>query len=142
MAVIATQGSYALLSGLIKQYDAPEAPALFNDVLVVNTAGITTIPLGTVLGKITASGKYIPAVQTAVDGSAVAAAIYIGDATGAVADTVTAAATDVNVLALVRGKVVVSKSALVLDASYDLDAEKAVVYASLKALGILAETTV
>ena len=142
MAVIATQGSYALLSGLIKQYDAPEAPALFNDVLVVNTAGITTIPLGTVLGKITASGKYIPAVETAVDGSKVAAAIYIGDKTGAVTDTVTAAATDVNVLALVRGKVVVAKDALVLDASYNTQGKKDAVYASLKALGVFAETTV
>lgn len=140
MAVIATQGQFSLLSGLIKQYDAPEAPALFNDVLVVNTAAIKTIPLGTVLGKITASGKYIPAVETAIDGSKVAAAIYIGDATGAVADTVTVAATDTNVLALVRGKVVVSKDALVLDATYDDANKKGVVYASLKALGILAET--
>lgn len=142
MAVIATQGQFALLSGLIKQYDAPEAPALFNDVLVVNTAAIKTIPLGTVLGKITASGKYIPAVETAIDGSKVAAAIYIGDATGAVTDTVTVAATDTNVLALVRGKAVVSKDALVLDATYDDATKKAVVYASLKALGIFAETTV
>ncbi len=142
MAVIATQGSYALLSGLIKQYDAPEAPALFNDVLVVNTAGITTIPLGTVLGVVTATGKYVPAVETATDGSKVAAAIYIGDATGAVTDTITAATTDVNVLALVRGKVVVSKSALLLDATYDNSTKKNVVYASLKALGIFAETTV
>ena len=140
MAVIATQGQFSLLSGLIKQYDAPEAPALFNDVLVVNTAAIKTIPLGTVLGKVTATGKYIPSVETAVDGSKVAAAIYIGDASGAVTDTVTVAATDTNVLALVRGKVVVSKDALVLDATYDNQAKKDAVYASLKALGILAET--
>lgn len=142
MAVIATQGSFALLGGLIKQYDCPEAPSLFNDVLVVNTAAIKTIPLGTVLGKITATGKYIPAVETAVDGSKVAAAIYIGDSTGAVTNTVTVAATDTNVLALVRGKVVVAKDALVLDATYDDATKKNVVYASLKALGIFAETTV
>lgn len=142
MAVIATQGSYTLLGGLIKQYDAPEAPALFKDVLVVNTAAITTIPPCTVLGKITATGKFIPAVETAVDGSKVAAAIYIGDATGAVTDTVTVAATDTNVLALVRGKVVVSKDALVLDATYNDATKKGVVYASLKALGILVENTI
>lgn len=142
MTTIATQGQYALIGGLIKKYDAPEAPELFNDVLVVNTAGITTIPLGTVLGKITATGKYIPCVETAVDGSKVAAAIYIGDATGAVRDTVTVAATDTNVLALVRGKVVVSKSALILDATYDNATKTGVVYASLKALGVFAETTI
>lgn len=142
MAVIATQGGFSLIGGLIKQYDCPEAPSLFNDVLVVNTAAIKTIPLGTVLGKITATGKYIPAVETAVDGSKVAAAIYIGDSTGAVTNTVTVAATDTNVLALVRGKVVVSKDALVLDATYDDATKKNVVYASLKALGIFAETTV
>lgn len=142
MSVIATQGNFALLGGLIKQYDAPEAPALFNDVLTVNTTGVATIALGTILGKVTSTGKYTPCVQTAGDGSEVAAAVYIGDATGAVSNTVTAAGTDIKVLALVRGKVVVAKDALVMDASYDLDAEKAAVYASLKALGIFAETTV
>jgi hypothetical protein len=142
MAVIATQGGFALIGGLIKLYDCCGHPELFNDVLVVNTAAIKTIPLGTVLGKVTATGKYIPAVETAVDGSKVAAAIYIGDSTGAVTDTVTVAATDTNVLALVRGKVVVSKDALVLDATYDDATKKGVVYASLKALGILVETTI
>jgi hypothetical protein len=142
MSTISTKGQYVTLSGLIKKYDAPEAPELFNDVLVVNTAGVVTIPLGTVLGKVTATGKYIPCVETAVDGSKVAAAIYIGDNTGAVLPTVTAAGTDVNVLALTRGKVVVAKSALVLDATYNDATKLGVVYASLKALGIFAETTI
>lgn len=142
MTVIATRGQYTLLSDLIKQYDAPHAPEMFNDVLVVNTAAIKTIPLGTVLGKVTSTGVYIPAVETAVDGSKVAAAIYIGDASGAVTDTVTAAGVAVNVLALVRGKVIVSKNALVLDATYSDATKIGVVYTSLKALGILPETTI
>jgi hypothetical protein len=142
MATIATQGIYALLSGLIKQYDSPSNPEMFNDMLTVNTAGIVTIPLGTVLGKITASGKYIPALETAVDGSKVPAAIYIGNAFGDVKDTVTAAATDVQVLALTRGKVIVSKSAVLLDATYNDATKQGVAFAALKALGILAETTV
>lgn len=142
MSVISTQGINSDLSSLIKKYDAPESPSLFNEVVVVNTAGVTTIPLFTVLGKVTATGKYIPAVETAVDGSKVAAAIYIGDAFGALLPTVTAAGTDVNVLTLARGKVTVSKDALVLDATYNDNTKKGVVYASLKALGIFAEYTV
>jgi len=142
MAIIASQSGYALLSDLIKKYDAPESPELFNDVVVVNTAGIVTIPLGTIMGKITASGKYIPAVETAVDGSKVAAGVYIGNAFGATESTVTAAATDVNALLLTRGKVVLSKDAILLDATYNDATKKGVVYASLKALGIFLEATV
>lgn len=142
MTTISSKGQYVTLSDLIKKYDAPEAPEFFNEVVTVNTAAIKTIPLGTVLGKITATGKYIPAVETAVDGSKVAAAIYIGDNTGAVLPTVTVAATDTPVLVLARGKVVVSKSALVIDATYDDATKLGVVYASLKALGIFAETTI
>lgn len=142
MAIIASQGMYTLIGGLIKLYDAPEAPQLFNEMLTVNTAAPATLVLGTVLGKVTASGKYVPAVETAIDGSNVAAAIYIGDFTGAVSPTTTVAATDTKVLALVRGKVVVAKDALVLDASYNTQAKKDAAYASLKALGIFAEVTV
>ena len=130
------------LSSLIKKYDAPEAPEFFNEVVTVNTAGVVTIPLFTVLGKVTATGKYIPAVETAVDGSKVAAAIYIGDGFGALLPTTTVAATDTNVLVLARGKVIVAKDALVLDASYNDATKKGVVYASLKALNIFPEYTV
>ena len=91
------------------------------------TAGEKTI--GTVLGKVTADGKYKVAVQTAVDGSAVADAILIEDKTMVLN-------TDTKVLVLIKGPAVVSKAALTLDATYDLDAEKAVVYASLEAKGI------
>lgn len=140
MAVIATDSQR--LSNVIKKYDAPNNPELFNDVLVVNQAAQTTMKVGTVLGKITASGKYIVAKETAVDGSKVPAAIFIGDANGLAQDTVIAATTDTNVLALVRGKVVVSKDALFLDATYDDNTKKATAYAALKALGIFVEATV
>ena len=46
------------------------------------------------------------------------------------------ATTDTQVLCLVRGPSGVSKGGLVLDATYDTAPEKAVVYASLNALGI------
>lgn len=96
-------------------------------VTVNDTAG--TLLVGTVLGKVTAGGKFKRAVQSAVDGSAVAAAIVTGE-------TTILGATDKQMLVLTRGPAKVSKGGLVLDASYDLDAEKNAVYTSLEALGI------
>ena len=140
MAVIATDTNR--LSNLIKKYDAPNNPELFNDVVVVNQAAQTTLKVGTVLGKVTASGKYVVALETAVDGSKTPAAIYIGDSAGLAQDLVVPATTDTNVLVLNHGKVVVSKSMLLLDATYNTQAKLDTAYAALEALGILIETTV
>ncbi len=85
--------------------------------------------------------KYKAAVATATDGSAVPAGIYVGDAFGAVKDTVMVASTDTSVLALTRGKVIVSKEALVLDASYSTATLKLAAYNALADLGILVETS-
>lgn len=85
--------------------------------------------------------KYKAAVATATDGSQHAAAIYIGDLTGAVKDTTMVATTDTAVLGLVRGKIIVSKEALTLDSSYSTTALKNVAYAELAALGILVESS-
>ena len=43
---------------------------------------------------------------------------------------------------MVRGPAVVSKGALDLDASHDLDAEKTAIYDALEAKNILVDTTV
>jgi hypothetical protein len=139
MPVIATDTQR--LSNLVKKYDAPNNPELFNEVVTVNQAAQTTLKVGTVMGKITASGKYIVAVETAVDGSKVPAGIFIGDANGLAQDTVIAATTDTPVLVLARGKAVVSKDALFLDATYNDNTKKNTAYAALKALGIMVEAT-
>ena len=81
------------------------------------------------------SYEYKIAVQTATDGSAVAAAVVVED-------KAIPATTDTAVLVLEKGPAEISKDALVLDASYDTAAEKAVVYASLEALNINVLTTV
>ena len=94
-----------------------------------------TYKVGTVLGKITASGKYKICVQTAVDGSQTAAAIVLEDKS-------VSASTDTKVLVMLRGPAMVSKSALDLDASHDLDAEKTAIYDALEAKDILVDTTV
>lgn len=132
MTTVATDT--ARCSNLVKHELWPET-GYCRKVVTVNEAAIKTYAVGTVLGKVTADGKYKIAVQTAVDGSAVAAAIVIDDYS-------IAATTDTKVLVLIKGPSEVSQGALVLDASYDLQAEKDVVYASLEALGINVLTTV
>ena len=97
-------------------------------VITVNdTAG--TLLVGTVLGMVTSTGLYKRAVQSAVDGSQVAAAI-VGE------EVAILGATDKQILALTRGPAKVSKGGLVLDASYDTAPELAAVYAALEAKGI------
>jgi hypothetical protein len=91
------------------------------------TAG--NLKIGTVLGKVTANGKYKIPVQGAADGSLVADAILIEDVTAALN-------TDRRVLVLIKGPAIVSKGALILDATQDLQAEKDAIYASLEAKGI------
>lgn len=125
MTVLATD-SYRL-SNLVKQELFPEI-AYCREVVTFNgLAG--DLKIGTVLGKVTATGKYIKAVQTAVDGSAAVAAILLQDIT-------VAATTDTKVLVMTRGPASISKFGLVFDATYDLDAEKLVVYQGLEAKGI------
>lgn len=116
------------LSNVLKQELWAEV-GYCREVVTVNEASAKTYAVGTLLGKVTADGKYKIAVQTAVDGSAVAAAIVLADAS-------IAATTDTKLVVLTRGPASISVGGLVLDASYDLDAEKAVVYAALEAKGI------
>ena len=49
-------------------------------------AGSGVVPVGMVLGKITASGKYVPRDATAVDGSQVASAIAYAEVDATSAD--------------------------------------------------------
>ena len=114
-------------SHVVKAELWPEAGYTRAVVTYNGTAG--ELKIGTVLGKVTANGKYKIAVQTAVDGSQTADAIVLQDLTAALN-------TDTKILVLIKGPAIVSKAGLILDASYDLDAEKAVVYASLEAKGI------
>lgn len=126
MAVIATD--VTRLSNLVKMELAAEL-AYCREVVVANEAVVKSYALGTVLGKVTATGKYKICVQNAADGSQTAAGIVI-----AAKDV--PATTDTKVLVLSRGPATVSKAGLVLDASFDLQAEKDALYAVLEAAGI------
>ncbi len=125
MTLIATEAKR--LSNVVKQELWPETG--YTRLAVTYNGTAATLVPGTVLGKVTADGKYKIAVQTAADGSEVADAIVMVEQT-------VAATTDTKVLCLVKGPAIVSKAGLVLDATYNLDAEKAAVYAALEAKGI------
>lgn len=131
MPLIATEAKR--LSNVVKQELFPES-AYCRVAVTYNGTAASLVP-GTVLGKVTADGKYKIAVQTATDGSEVADAIVMVEQS-------VAATTDTKVLCLVRGPAIVSKAGLVLDATYNLDAEKAAVYAALEAKGILCNDAV
>ena len=103
--------------------------------VVTYNGAAATLKVGQVLGKVTATGKYKIAVETAVDGSKVADAIVIQEVTAA-------ATTDTKVLVLINGDALVSKAALILDATYDDDTKKGAVYTSLAAKNIKTLETV
>ncbi len=142
MTVIATEGQFARFSSLVKTSDTPEKFEFHTDYITANEAsGTPTYTLGTVLGKITASGKYIISKQAAADGSQVPAALVLGNAFGAIQDVTLVNATDTKFVALTRGKVIVSKEALKLDASFGTGPQIQFAYDSLKAVGILVEAS-
>ena len=86
-------------------------------------------PLGAVLGRITASGKYKLATSGGTDGAQTAAAmlLYPVDASGA----------DNTGLIIIRGPAIVSKAALVFDTTVDDSAKTATKHGQLAALGII-----
>lgn len=92
------------------------------DAVVVNETAAKTYVVGTVLGKVTATGKYKISVVTASDGSQNVAAIVLDDYTIAVT-------TDTTVKVLNRGPAGVSKAGLFLDASYNTTPLIAAAYA-------------
>lgn len=121
-------------SNVVKHEYEPSL-AFCRAVVTVNEAAATDYAIGTVLGKITASGKYVVAKETAVDGSKVPAAVVLEDKS-------IAATTDTKVLVAVRGPMIVSKAGITLDATYDNAAKKATAIAALEAVGILVNDAV
>lgn len=89
----------------------------------------TNYPVGAVLGRITASGKMKLSTATGTDGAQNAAAVLLYD--------VDATAADVTGIVVLRGPAIVSKAALVFDASVDDAAKTAAKHAQLTALGII-----
>ena len=96
----------------------------------------TNYALGSVLGKITASGKYrlSPAAEVVGDeGAETAVAILL--------EAVDATAADKVGLVVARGPVILSKAALVFDASVDDAAKTAAKHTELTAAGLVPRET-
>ena len=89
----------------------------------------TNYRVGAVLGRITASGKMKLSTATGTDGAQNAAAVLLYD--------VDATAADATGIVVLRGPAIVSKAALVFDASVDDAAKTAAKHAQLIALGII-----
>ncbi len=89
----------------------------------------TDYPLGAVLGKITASGKYKLSPDTGTDGSEVAVAVLI--------EAVDATAADATGLIVARGPAIVSKAQLNFDATVGTAAKIAAKEGQLAAAGIV-----
>lgn len=103
---------------------------------VIGEASDVTIVTGTVMGKVTASGKWKVAKAGASDGSEVVAGVFVNGFSNLDPKIVSldvVGGVDAGAVILDRGTAIVAKDALVIDASYT---NKEVVYAALKALQI------
>lgn len=127
MAKVASD--FKIVSDLVKHEYKPEY-GYCRKVVTVNETAETVLSIGSVLGKVTADGKYKTSDPVAVDGSEAAAAVVVEAIT-------VPAATDTEVEVLVRGPVGVledSAGGLVFDVAHDAT-QTATAEAELEALG-------
>jgi hypothetical protein len=118
------------ISDLVKYEQAPEHGWCRDDV-VINVAAAADYKIGTVLGKVTATGKYVPVNAAAVvgqEGAEVAAAILLENVS-------VAATTDTTATAAVNGAMIVRDGGLVFVNTHST-AERAAAVAAIEALGI------
>ena len=92
------------------------------------TGGAGSLLAGTVLGKLTSGGKYVPSPATGSDGSETAIAVLFDD--------VDATDADVTGVVVINGDAEVRKSDLLYDASVDDDTKKNTKATELAAVGI------
>ncbi len=110
MAVIATDSTR--YSAVVKYENEPTL-GLCRESIVINDAA-QTLKIGTVLGKVTATGKYKVATSGASDGSQNPVAVLIANHLGSSHDIVLAANTDTKALVLARGEVILADAGLTL----------------------------
>ena len=117
--VTLTEGRYA--SDWLKR----EADSLFSREEAVIASGAGVVVSGTVVGKITASGKYKPVTIAATDGSEDAAGIVMWD--------VDATSADAPAVIIARDAIVVHQG-LKYGADVDTSGERAAIHTALGAL--------
>ena len=111
------------------KHEYEPALAYCREQVILNETNSGTYVLGTVLGKVTATGKYKRVESSAVDGSQTAIAILTQDVTFV-------ANTDKSVNVIANGPATASKAGLFFGASVDTDAERNAAYDQLRAVGI------
>lgn len=96
------------------------------------TGGAGHLYAGTVLGKLTSGGKYVPSPASGADGSQTAIAILWGEVDATEGDVVAA---------IVSRDCEVRAADLRFDSSVDTDNEKDAKYTQLAAVGIIVRTS-
>jgi hypothetical protein len=105
-------------------YELEPQLSVCRESVVINDPAGATYKVGTVLGKITASGKYRQSLSASADGSQTPAAVYIADGMGSSTDLIVTAATDTKALVLARGPAILIDSGLQLGTGTTLAAVK------------------
>jgi hypothetical protein len=127
MAIIATETMH--YSALIKREHEPEW-GYCKKVITLNGPA-ATLPIGSVLGLVTATGKYKLTETSATDGSQNPSVVVVGDAFGRPVSTVVPATTDTKFLVVYRGPCGVADQALTFGASVTAGAVRNTAMAAL-----------
>ena len=130
MATIATRG--ATFGEVFKDEYEPSS-GYTREVVTVNIAAGATLAQGTVLAKVTATGKYLVQDASLDSGAGLEAAGVLIGTDELTPGAVCAAGVDTKVLMMARGPVKVAKSKLVMGDGTNTDAEKLAVYNTLAA---------
>lgn len=134
MTVLATDTNR--YSNVIKWLAHPTQNYHF-DVVTVNLAAGATLAFGTVLAKVTSTGKYLVQDASLATGAGLDNCVMLVGTDELNLGATFATTTDKKVLVLARGPAKVAKGKLTFGAGTDTDAEKLAVYNDLAAKGIL-----
>lgn len=134
MTVIATDTNR--YSNVIKWLAHPTQSYHF-DVVTVNLAAGATLAFGTVLAKVTATGKYLVQDASLASGAGLDNTVILIGTDEVNLGATFAPTTDKKVLVLARGPAKIAKEQLTFGANTDTTNEKLAVYADLAAKGIL-----
>lgn len=134
MTVIATDTNR--YSNVIKWLAHPTQSYHF-DVVTVNLAAGATLAFGTVLAKVTATGKYLVQDASLASGAGLDNTVILIGTDEVNLGATFATTTDKKVLVLARGPAKIAKEQLTFGAGTDTTNEKLAVYADLAAKGIL-----
>lgn len=121
MSVFATDSTR--FSNVVKEEYKPEQGYCRESVVINDSA--QTIKVGTLLGKVTATGKYRVSLSASADGSQTPVGVYIIDGLGQSGDLVLPANTDTKAIILARGPAIVADAALTLGTGITAAAAKA-----------------